>query len=64
MAKTKYRITFVAGTSGQTARSQEVDADQVGHIHDGTISWLNFHDDRGEVLRVRSASVERVDRMG
>ncbi|MCA1683500.1 MAG: hypothetical protein LC685_05920 [Actinobacteria bacterium] len=57
----RYRITFIDG-SGQ-ARSEDVNAETIGHVHDGTVSWLNFHDGSGEVLRVRSDSVERIDRI-
>ena len=57
-----YRITFWE-VSGQS-RVQEVDAKTIGHVHDGTVSWLNFHDGAGEVLRVRADAVERVERVG
>jgi len=57
----RYRITYAAGVSGEGG-TEEVDAEQIGHVHDGTVSWLNFHDSSGEVLRVRSDSVERVER--
>ena len=57
-----YRIIYTA-TEHDERRSDEIDAEQIGHVHDGTLSWLNFHDQVGEVLRVRSDSVERVERL-
>ena len=57
-----YRIIYTA-TEHEERRSDEIDADQIGHIHDGTLSWLNFHDQAGEVLRVRSDAVDRVERL-
>ncbi len=57
----RYRITYAAGASGEGG-AEEVDAEQIGHVHDGTVSWLNFMDGAGEVLRVRSDLVERVER--
>lgn len=56
-----YRITYGAGVSGEGG-TEDVDAGQIGHVHDGTVSWLNFLDGSGEVLRVRSDLVERVER--
>ncbi len=58
----RYRITYAAGVSGE-GRTEEVDAEQIGHVHDGSLSWINFLDHAGEVLRVRSDSVERVERV-
>lgn len=62
MRTRKYRIVF-AGTARDQAPSEEIDAEEIGHVHDGTLSWLNFHDQGGEVLRVRSDTVERVERL-
>ena len=62
MKRSHYRVTFVAGAPGER-RAEEIDAEQIGHIWDGTVSWLNFHDRFGEVLRVRSTAVERIERM-
>jgi hypothetical protein len=62
MRTRRYRIVFSA-TARDQARSEEIDAEQIGHVHDGTLSWLNFHDQVGEVLRVRSDAVERVERL-
>ena len=58
----KYRIVYTA-TSSDKAWAEEVDAEQIGHVHDGSLAWINFHDQAGEVLRVRSDSVERVERL-
>lgn len=57
-----YRIIYTA-TEHHERRSDEIEAEQIGHVHDGTLSWLNFHDQVGEVLRVRSDAVERVERL-
>ena len=62
MRNYKYRITFGAAVPGERW-AEEVNADEIGHVHDGTVSWINFHDGSGEVLRVRSESVERVERI-
>jgi hypothetical protein len=62
MRKGRYRITYAA-TASEQAWSEEVEAEQIGHVHDGSLAWLNFHDPAGEVLRVRSDSVERVERL-
>jgi len=62
MRKGSYRITYAA-TASEQAWSEEVDAEQIGHVHDGSMAWLNFHDSAGEVLRVRSNSVDRVERV-
>lgn len=62
-----YRITFrdhqapANGASG--APAEEVQASMISHAHDGTVSWIIFHDEQGEVLRVRSDDVDRVDRV-
>ena len=58
----RYRIVYAASASEQ-AWAEEVDAKQFGHVHDGFLAWLNSHDQAGEVLRVRSDSVERVERL-
>jgi hypothetical protein len=57
-----YRIIYAATASDQPG-SDEIDAEAIGHVHDGTRSWLNFHDQVGEVLRVRSDAVERIERL-
>ncbi len=57
-----YRITYAASGSSER-RVEQIDAQDIGHIYDGTVSWLNFHDAAGEVLRVRSNAVERVERV-
>ncbi len=62
MSRHRYRVVFASEVAGEAA-GLEVDAEQIGHVHDGTISWLNFHDGGGEVLRLRSDSVERVERL-
>ncbi len=62
MRTRKYRIVFAASPPAQ-AWSEEIDAEEVGNVHDGTLSWLNFHGQAGDVLRVRSDSVERVERV-
>ncbi len=62
MGRSRYRITFAAEVPGG-AGTEDVDADQIGHVHDGAVAWLNFHDGAGEVLRLRSDSVERVQRI-
>lgn len=62
MRNCKYRITFGTGVPGERW-AEEVNADEIGHVHDGTVSWINFHDGSGEVFRVRSESVERVERI-
>lgn len=62
MRKGRYKITYAA-TASEQAWSEEVDAGQIGHLHDGSLAWLNFHDPAGEVLRVRSESVARVERV-
>lgn len=64
MARKTFKITFMATPPAESRWAEEVAADDVGHIHDGDIAWLNFHDSSGEVLRVRSGSVERVERVG
>lgn len=58
----RYRIVYGA-TASQQGWAEEVDAEQIGHVHDGSQAWLNFHDKEGEVLRVRSDAVERVERV-
>lgn len=58
----RYGIVYAASAREQ-AWAEEVDAEQIGHVHDGSLAWLNFHDQAGEVLRVRSDSVERVERL-
>ncbi len=63
MRMPKYRIVFAGVAPDQAPSAEEIEAEQLGHVHDGTVSWLNFHDQRGEVLRVRSDSVERVERV-
>ena len=63
MRNSRFKITYTTDVPGEIG-VEEVHAEQVGHIHDGTVSWLNFHDGAGEVLRVRSESVERVERVG
>ena len=63
MRRSRFRITYATGDPGKVG-VEEVDAEEIGHVHDGTVSWLNFHDGSGEVLRVRSDSVERVQRVG
>ncbi len=63
MRRRTYRITFLGDTSGKSPWIEEVDADEIGHVCDGAVTWLNFHDGAGEVLRVRSSAVERVDRI-
>ena len=62
MRTRRYRIVHTA-TASEQAWAEEVDAEQIGHVHDGSLAWLNFHDQAGEVLRVRSDSVERVERL-
>ncbi len=62
MRTRRYRVVYAATASDQ-AWAEEIDAEQLGHVHDGTRSWLNFHDQAGEVLRVRSDAVERVERL-
>ncbi len=62
MRMRKYKIVYAA-TGSEQARAEEVDAEQIGHVHDGSLAWLNFHDQAGEVLRVRSDAVERVERL-
>ena len=62
MGRSRFRITFAADIPGG-AGTEDVDADEIGHVHDGTVAWLNFHDGAGEVLRLRSDSVERVQRI-
>ncbi|HEV2760155.1 MAG TPA: hypothetical protein VGV86_11360 [Acidimicrobiales bacterium] len=58
----KYKIVYAATDSDQ-AWAEEVEAEQIGHVHDGSLAWINFLDQAGEVLRVRSDSVERVERV-
>lgn len=58
----RYRVVY-AGTASDQAWAEEVDAEQIGHVHDGSLAWINFLDQAGEVLRVRSESVERVERL-
>jgi hypothetical protein len=62
MKTRKYKIVYAA-TASDKARAEEVDAEQIGHVHDGSVAWINFHDQAGEVLRVRSDAVERVERL-
>ena len=62
MKTRKYRIVYAATASAQ-AWAEEVDAEEIGHVHDGSLAWINFLDQAGEVLRVRSDSVERVERI-
>jgi hypothetical protein len=62
MKTRKYKIVYAATASDQ-AFAEEVDAEQIGHVHDGSVAWINFHDQAGEVLRVRSDAVERVERL-
>lgn len=62
MRTRKYRIVYAATASDQ-AWAEEVDAGQIGHVHDGSLAWINFLDQAGEVLRVRSDSVQRVERL-
>ncbi len=62
MRTSRYRIVYAA-TASDAAWAEEIDAQQLGHVHDGTVAWLNFHDQVGELLRVRSDAVERVERI-
>ena len=62
MRTRKYRIVYAA-TASDKASAEEVDAEEIGHVHDGSLAWINFLDQAGEVLRVRSDSVERVERL-
>ncbi len=62
MRRGKYKIVYAATASDQ-AWAKEVEAEQIGHVHDGSLAWINFLDHAGEVLRVRSDSVERVERV-
>ena len=62
MSTRKYRVVYAATASDQ-AWAEEVDAEQIGHVHEGSLAWINFLDQAGEVLRVRSESVERVERL-
>lgn len=56
----KYKIRFL----GDKEPDEEVEASKVFDTNDGQVSWLVFSDGLGEVRRVRSALVERIDRMG
>lgn len=62
MAHHRFIVTLLAPAE-EPRQALEVVADEIGHVHDGTVSWLNFHDGAGEVLRLRSEAVERVDRV-
>ncbi len=62
MKTRRYRIVYSA-TASEQSWAEEVDAEGIGHVNDGSVAWLNFHDQGGEVLRVRSDSVERVERV-
>ena len=62
MRTSKYRIVY-APTASDQSWAEEVDAEHIGHVHDGSLAWINFLDQAGEVLRVRSDSVERVERL-
>ena len=62
MRTSRFRITYTTDVPGEVG-VEEIQADEVGHVHDGSVSWLNFHDASGEVLRVRSQSVERIERV-
>ena len=60
MVVSSYTIKFVASN----AKPETVKASKLVHAHDGSLSWLIFSDDLGEVCRVRSTNVLRVDRTG
>ncbi len=57
-----YKIVY-AVTASEQRWAEEVDAEEIGHVNDGSVAWLNFRDQAGEVLRVRSDAVERVERV-
>lgn len=55
-----YRIVCPATPSDQDW-AKKSEAEQIGQVHDATRAWINLLDESGEVLRVRSDSVERVE---
>ena len=57
-----YRIVYPATPSNQRW-AEKVEAEQIGDVHDGAVAGVNLLDESDEVLRVRSDSVERVERV-
>ncbi len=60
MRRTRYQITNAANSSDQ-AWSEEAEAEQIGHVHDGSLAWLNLHDPAGRALRIPSDFLERLE---